>query len=205
MRRTLNQGFTLIEIMVVLVVVGIGAGLISLSMGESTRPYETKTIARELYGSMNIALENAVFLNQQIGLRFEIDNESEETFYRYQWLYFDREKKSWLLINNEEFANDKELPAYIHLELEVDGQAVNLGGNAREYQILQSVKIEDEDSEDDKDKKAPLLNPDIYFLSSGEMQRFSLKVADKEAAENHYEISGDELGQLMFKRPDEKE
>lgn len=201
----ISRGFTLIEIMVVLVIIGIGAGLISLSMGDATKPYETKSVARELYGAMNIALEDAIFLNQQIGLRFDMANDASEFAYSYQWLFYDQQKKRWLPLKSSEFPASKVLPDYIQLELEVDGEKITLGSKEGKHDVLQSSTIVKDDEATTNTKKTPVLNPDLYFLSSGEVQNFKISIADKSTPENSYEISGDALGQLTFKRPDEKE
>ena len=192
-----RQGFTLIEIMAVLVVIGIAASMVVLSMGDATRPQEMKAIAKRLYGGMSLALEDAVFLNRQIGLRFDINNEGTELAYSYKWLYFDPESHQWQNVQLEEFEPQK-LPDYIQLELEVDGQNISIGTTKKGEDSLLKVK-------EDEDGKKGQPEPDLFFLSSGETQSFRLVLSDKDSPERQYIITGDAMGQMKFKRPDEDE
>ncbi len=45
----------------------------------------------------------------------------------------------------------------------------------------------------------------MYFLSSGEMQNFTISIADEALPESKYNIKGNMLGQLDFRRPDEEQ
>lgn len=192
----LQQGFTLIEIMVVLIIIGIGAGMVSLSIGDATRPQETRSIARQLYGAMSLALEDAVFLNQQLGLRFDFTGKEKDLAYSYQWLLYDPASKRWTPITVEGF-EEQLLPDFIEIEMEVEGQKIIIGGNKNSEALLTV--------EEDKESKTPLIYPDLYFLSSGEMQNFKIAISDKNTPDSQYFVEGDALGQMTFKRPNEDE
>lgn len=66
--RARNGGFTLIEILVVLVVIGLLAALAVMSMGGSSRTREMENEIRELYLLMQTAAEQAVLNNSEMGL-----------------------------------------------------------------------------------------------------------------------------------------
>jgi general secretion pathway protein H len=201
----LQQGFTLIEIMVVLIIIGIGAGMVSLSIGDATRPQQTKSTARQLYGAMSLALEDAVFLNKQLGLRFDFSGKEEEIAYSYQWLLYDPASKQWSPIMAEGF-EEQLFPDFIDLAIEIEGQTIIVGGDRKNDALLTVEEDKDDTGEDSKkDKKKPLLYPDLYFLSSGEMQNFKILINDKSTPESQYIVAGNALGQMTFKRPDEDE
>ena len=63
--RTRQSGFTLIEILVVLVVVGLLAALAVMSMGGSSRDREMENEVRELYLLMQTASEQAILNNTE--------------------------------------------------------------------------------------------------------------------------------------------
>lgn len=191
-----RQGFTLIEMMAVLVVVGIIASVVTLSMGDAGRPQQMKSSARQLYSAMGLALENAVFLNQQMGLRFDFSGAKDDLAYSYEWLYFNLEKRQWQPLPLDDFETT-DLPVYVHIELEVDGQDVAIGAANKDNPMLRV--------EEDEDGNKGKPEPDLYFLSSGEMQPFRIRLFDRDTPEREYVIVGDALGQLTFRRPDEDE
>ncbi|MDF0750549.1 type II secretion system minor pseudopilin GspH [Marinobacter sp. 71-i] len=69
--RTRHSGFTLIEILVVLVVVGLLAALAVMTMGGSSREREMENEVRELYLLMQTAAEQAILNNTELGLILE--------------------------------------------------------------------------------------------------------------------------------------
>lgn len=69
--RARHSGFTLIEILVVLVVVGLLAALAVMSMGGSSRDREMENEVRELYLLMQTVSEQAVLNNTELGLILE--------------------------------------------------------------------------------------------------------------------------------------
>lgn len=66
--RARQAGFTLIEILVVLVVIGLLASLAVMTMGGSSRDREMENEVRELYLLMQTASEQAVLNNTELGL-----------------------------------------------------------------------------------------------------------------------------------------
>ncbi|WP_081813544.1 type II secretion system minor pseudopilin GspH [Marinobacter sp. HL-58] len=71
--RARHSGFTLIEILVVLVVVGLLAALAVMTMGGSSRDREMENEIRELYLLMQTVSEQAVLNNTELGLILEDD------------------------------------------------------------------------------------------------------------------------------------
>ncbi len=80
-------GFTLIEIMVVLIIVGLLAALAVLSLGDSSRQRELENEIRELYLLMQTASEQAVVNNREMGLQFQEDG--------YQFVAYEDDDASW--------------------------------------------------------------------------------------------------------------
>ena len=191
-----QHGFTLIEVMAVLIIIGIAAAVVSFNIGDGSRPLQIKSSARQLYGAMNLVIEEAIFTNKQFGLRFDIEYEEDEQFYSYEWLQYDPEIRAWKASEVEEFQK-QELPYGIILKIEIDEQSLIIGSKSKKEDVIFEVKKQ-------KDEKKPTY-PDMYFLSSGEMQNFKITIADEELPDSKYLIKGNMLGQLEFRRPDEEE
>ncbi|AOY87793.1 type II secretion system protein GspH [Marinobacter salinus] len=86
-QRSRQAGFTLIEILVVLIIVGLLAALAVFSMGGSSQQRELENEIRELYLLMQTASEQAVLNNLEMGLQF-----TEEG---YQFVAFHDETGEW--------------------------------------------------------------------------------------------------------------
>ena len=188
-----QSGFTLIEVMAVMLVIGVTVGVVSLSVGGGSRSYEVKASVRQVYNVINLAIEEAVFYNRQLGLRFDIDTSEDESQYTYQWMSYDFENKHWLVAEQEELQK-KKLPIGIDLNVEVDKQQVIIGSYEKEDIIFEVKKSKNEKVE---------IHPDIYFFSSGEMQNFSITIIDRESPDIQFVIEGNMIGQLTYKISDE--
>ena len=85
---TRGNGFTMIEILVVLIVVGLLAALAVANLGGSAQQRELENTARELFLLMQTASEQAVLNNQEVGMVLEED--------RYQFLVLDEVEQTWV-------------------------------------------------------------------------------------------------------------
>lgn len=189
-----QQGFTLIELMAVVLLVGIAAAVVTVSVGSGGRGQELRTSARYLYGAMAAALEEAVITQQQLGLRFDIDAEDGNDAYRYTWLILDTEAREWKSIRNE-LLQSAVLPEHLEIRLQVEGQELIIGAQDKDsfFTLKQS-----------SDSSKPALQPDLYFLSSGEMPEFSLTLREKQQDSAEYTITGNMLGQMKLIQPHEQ-
>lgn len=82
-----SSGFTLLEILVVLIVVGLLASLAVVNMGGGTQQREMENEIRELYLLMQTASEQAILNNQELGLILEEDG--------YQFVLLDERTGEW--------------------------------------------------------------------------------------------------------------
>ncbi|CAA0125882.1 Type II secretion system protein H [BD1-7 clade bacterium] len=189
-------GFTLIEMMAVVVIIGLAAGIAAVSLGTGTRGPEVRNFSRQLYNTINLAFEESVYTNRQFGLRFDITQEEDDTYYVYQWLMYDPDRQRWFLSEIEELKEQK-FPRDMELRLEVEGQQVVVGANDKEDIIFYVASKPGQDGVE--------IHPDIYFFSSGETQNFRISLADEASPDNRYRIIGNLIGQVRMLRPDQTE
>src|SRR5690606_27635272 len=115
------------------------------------------------------ALEEAVITQQQLGLRFDVEQDNNGAdIYLYQWLILDAAAHEWKMLVNEDFYQTT-LVEGIKIELNVEGDRVVIG--AQNKDSFFSLK-------QNSDSSKPLLQPDIYFLASGEMPEFTITLSD---------------------------
>lgn len=169
MRRL--RGFTLIEIMVVMVVVGLLAVIAVVNLGGGAQQRELENAARELFLLMQTASEQAVLNNQEMGLK--VDDES------YQFLAFNSLERVWEP-QKERLFKSREVPAWMELTYQTEDNLPALPG-----------------VEDDED--AP--RPDLVFFSSGEITPFEMQMTAGDNRELVYRIESDGLNGLDWQTP----
>lgn len=172
MRAT--RGFTLVELLVVLVIIGALVGLAVLSTGIAGPSRELRNEAERLSGLIGVLVEEAVLDNSEYGLRLERD--------RYQVLRYDEPKAVWNPVGKA----PHRLPSWAQLDFELEGEALRL---AAPRQPEGEVQDADESAEDEKNAE-PLL-PQLLILSSGELSPFRLELRDTQANGLRLQMSSD--------------
>lgn len=115
--RARLTGFTLIEILVVLVVIGLLAALAVFTMAGSSQQRELENEVRELFLLMQTASEQAVLNNQELGLRLE---EGE-----YQFVAFEDQTGDWKA-SGERMFRARSLPEWITVTEFIESDAPRL-------------------------------------------------------------------------------
>ena len=115
--RARQTGFTLIEILVVLVVIGLLAALAVFTMAGSSEQRELENEVRELFLLMQTASEQAVLNNQELGLRLEEDG--------YQFVTLDDQTGDWKA-SGERMFRARALPEWITVTEFIESDAPRL-------------------------------------------------------------------------------
>lgn len=152
--QRLQRGFTLLEIMVVVVIVGIMISLATLSIG-SIAEDSTAEHARRLEALLDLSLEEAGIRGRELGLRF----------YQHQYEFSTRVQGVdedgnavwlWTPLADDGMLKTRNLGDDVTLELEVEGEEVTL-----EYEA-------------DSDE---VYEPQVFILSSGDIEpEFSILI-----------------------------
>lgn len=103
-------GFTLLELLAVIVIIGIIVSLASFSIGQNASRIVQEE-AERLHGLIQLAGEEAVLQGRELALEFDHD--------RYRFLEFG--KKDWQPVMEDNMLRERPLPEAVEFELLLEG------------------------------------------------------------------------------------
>jgi general secretion pathway protein H len=158
-------GFTLLELMVVLVIIGVIFSFAVLSMGGDKYVEAMEREARRLATVVDMASDEAVLLGEEVAIRFFDDG--------YEFLIL--QNNIWLASGDGNLMKMHSLPDGIGLQLEVENDLPVFPGDEKDEAI------------EDADQDSP---PQVYLLSSGEVTPFSVTFrAEQSDVRYHLKVS----------------
>lgn len=111
-----SRGFTLLELLAVLVIIGVIVSFAGLSVGQ----HASRTLQEEaerLNSLLRLASEEAVLQGQEFALQFSLKD--------YRFMTFDGEQ--WQPIEDDNMFRARELPPGLEVELELEGVKAGFG------------------------------------------------------------------------------
>jgi general secretion pathway protein H len=146
----------LIEVMLVLVIFGVMAGLATVAMTPNPEQ-QLEREARRLQAVMNLAADEALMQGVEIALAFSTSGEAG-----YQFVVLDTETLNWLPMESQSF-EFYPLSEDISFDVGIDGERIDADA-LRRIRQLQSARSEQS------------LQPLVLMLSSGEISPFRIKL-----------------------------
>lgn len=179
-----QSGFTLIEILVVVVLISIILSMATLAITTGTPKERLHTEAKRFTALLQLAQDDALLNGAEFGIVL-----SDKS---YQFVISTDE--GWQPVANNNNLRKRELPEDMEFDLELDFQDASLKSSVEK--IGDVSKIGDvEKFEDSKENK---FKPQIYLLSSGEIApRFSLHLLMPDASVS-FSIQGVEDGSVKI-------
>lgn len=181
--RSLNaeRGFTLVEIMAVVFIIGIMVGLAAISIGgHSERLLNSE--AQRLYQKIRLTAEEAEYAKNEYGMA--LTSKSGYVFFQ-----FDDQLMEWVKLDKEDF---KPVEMEEDYDLELD-----TGDNTLDTSVLYN-KPKKEAVTDYGEKS--LEEPDIIFFSDGQVTPFKISISNKHLSKSTFIISADNQSELRLKR-----
>jgi len=170
------RGFTLLELLVVLVMIGIILTFAMLSIGDGGRQDRLEQEARRLQALFSLASEEAVLRSLELGVVLQRQG--------YRFVGYDGE--AWQPLAGDSLFREHALPEAMELKLFIDGLPVELAA------------LPEEGADGDAGPA-----PQLLFFSSGERQPFELTLAYRDPPPLVYRLQAPLFGPLKLARVEE--
>jgi general secretion pathway protein H len=160
-RRVGERGFTLIELMVVVLIIGLMAAGIVLSVGVTGRDTVLEKESERAFQLIKYVREKAELQTREYGL-YCGDHD-------YQFVTFDPRKQIWRPVDEDDALRARQLPEGLKLRLIVEGREIVL--KAPDDKEKQKKK-----SKEELEKELRSFQPHVMLFSNGDLTSFALTV-----------------------------
>jgi general secretion pathway protein H len=171
--RTGSAGFTLIEILVVVFIIGILVSVTLISVSALGRDNELRDETRRLVGILEAVQEQAQMEGRDFGLRLQEQ--------QYEFLVYDPRKDLWQAVDGDDLLRPRSLPPGLSFHLRLDGREASL--------------------KPPSDTKKPW-PPQIPIQGSGDLTAFELKL-QREDSDHEATITVNAQSEIDVKNVDD--
>lgn len=188
MRYSRHQGFTLLEILLVVLLMGLAASAVTFTLGNTDKKQELTRVAQKFMATTELVLDETVLSGHFIGIIVDDD--------RYRFVVYHEDK--WQPLESDRMLGEVQMEPEISLALVLEGLPL-VQEDEEDESWFDEPFIEETDSEK---KKNP--EPQIMLFPSGEMTGFELAFITKDENNQNIEVQvvGTALGRLTIGRPD---
>jgi general secretion pathway protein H len=174
-----SKGFTLVEILVVVVIMAVVISLAVLSIGVTGRDSQLDEESRRIEGLVGLLHERAVLEGRDFGLRIEPT--------AYEFVVYDPTRDRWLTFTDEHEFRHRDLPVGVTFALQLDSVDVVL------KPIDRNLVSDD-----------PPPAPQVAIAASGEGTPFRLTLL-RDATKAKASVDGDAFGKTSRENSDQPE
>ena len=187
-RKMNDRGFTLIEIMVVMVIIGIimSMAVLSINLNQSTILEDEVNRLRSL---TRMASEEAVMQGEELAVQMHVNG------YQFLRLLQTEEAWQWEPIDNDDLFKPRCFPEGLHMKLDLEGEPAILDQMKCREGKASVAKADEDDDESLFDLEEKKETPKVYLLSSGELTPFAATLTWEE--EGEYIVVGELTGEVV--------
>jgi general secretion pathway protein H len=164
-----SKGFTLVEILVVIVIMAAVISIAVLSVSSTGRDSQLDEESRRIEGLVGLLHERALLEGRDFGLRIEPT--------AYEFVVYDARRDRWMMLDQEREFRHRDLPKGITFQLQLDSQTV----------VIKAV--------DRNLTGGDPPGPQVAIAASGEGTPFRLTL-QRDATQAKASVDGDALGKV---------
>jgi general secretion pathway protein H len=164
-----NKGFTLVEILVVIVIMAVLISMTVLTVSSTARDSQLDEESRRIEGLIGLLHDRALLEGRDFGLRIEPT--------AYEFVVYDTRHNRWTMMDQEREYRHRQLPKGLTFQLELDSQVVVI------KPIDRTLATDD------------LPGPQVAIAASGEGTPFRLTLL-RDATRAKAAVDGDSLGKI---------
>jgi len=179
--RDRRSGFSLIELLVVITIIGIVMSIALLSIGLLGDDRDLQTEGRRMIALVRVAQDDATMQGREFGL--------EITANAYRFVEYDPLLSLWVELIGDDTLRMRTLPEDYEFDLFLEGQRVLLD--------LEPAPFDDPDEEDSYSDITENYAPHIMIFSSGDMTPFELHIL-RTGGDMAVVLEGNLLGDVKF-------
>ncbi|RJG51617.1 type II secretion system minor pseudopilin GspH [Motilimonas pumila] len=185
---TQAAGFTLLEIMLVIVLMGLASSAVVMTLPSNGGYKELKHEAQRFSSFVELLNDQALMTSRELGIL--VDKRT------YEFVFYEPKSKKWQPLPRGKFNTKVELPEEMQLEL-------TLSGFAWDQKDEQEELFDEPESAFDEDEE--VIEPQLYIMSSGEVTPFKLRFQSAEDKELWLDVDVKVTGALQILEQDEED
>jgi general secretion pathway protein H len=183
--RDHERGFSLVEILVVIAIVGIVMSIALLSLGLLGDDRELRTEGRRMIALVRVAQDEATMQGREFGLEMMASS--------YRFVEYDPVTGLWSEMIGDDVLRTRRLPEDVEFDLFLEGQRVLLDPEPAELEAPEESAYRD---------PSETYVPHILIFSSGDMTAFDLHIL-RTADDQVVVLQGNLLGDIKFAENEE--
>lgn len=178
-----NAGFTLIEIMLVVVLISLSAVTVIVNLPEKKEDI-AKEEAQRFFYRLQLLNEHAILNGEDLGIRVD----TKKSTYTYMKLT----GEGWKIFSNKVYV-DTQLPEEIEISVELGSSAWSKNGS-----LFKQESLFDEEMFAEYEDEKKVKPPQLFVLSSGEITPFHLSIYPKDELEKTWSVYVKESGAILL-------
>ncbi|GAA4358911.1 type II secretion system minor pseudopilin GspH [Kangiella marina] len=184
-KYSLQKGFTLVEVLIALMIAALMISVATIALNDNEAA-QLKTKARQVYGLLQVAQEESIIRGIELGVRVQSDG--------YSFMVYNGGK--WQPLEDHRLLKSIQLDEPIRLEVNLEGEEALLANEEADDDDVGGSKGGTADSGAEEENKKKAKTPQIYMLSSGEMNEFVLTIGLDRDEPVFYRVRGNYVGEI---------